>query len=288
MAEQLPKLRPMESTLHTDSNRLVKAIGQLQVRMGGEWPSPSYESDELNELWVRNRVVLLRKLIEHHPSHEAALSCAVQLDGHESEQPWLFSRVNDALDAQEFQITGLYEADDWSNDEYLRRWREEQGPLEDIQQKRAESLIEAYPKLRVAEWAHRFRIDKFYTDMTRSRSGGSGVDEESINRLISMIEDFVEFRRDCSTAIEPVYGWFAAGMRQCAGHLVLAIDWLEPRDRRVQEELLQRAEDLLPNQKMWQITRGDFTQKARSLLCLSMILLVESTLTFETIRVRLC
>ncbi|MCY4143526.1 MAG: TlpA disulfide reductase family protein [Gammaproteobacteria bacterium] len=250
MAEQQPKLRPMESTAYSDSERLIRAIGQLQVRMGGEWPSPSYESDELNELWVRNRVVLLRKLIEHHPSHEAALSCAVQLEGHESEQPWLFSRVNDGLNAQEFQITGLYEAPDWSNDEYLRRWREELGPLEDIQEERAESLIETYPKLRVAEWAHRFRIEKFANDMIRSRNEGSGVGEKSISTLLSMIEDFVELRRDCTTAIEPVYDyWFAAGMRQCAGHLVLAIDCLEPRDRRIQVRLLQRVSNLLPNQK---------------------------------------
>lgn len=249
MAEQQPKLRPMESTAYTDSERLIRAIGQLQLRMGGEWPSPSYESDELNELWVRNRVVLLRKLVEQHPGHEAALCCAAQWEGLEADHPLLFSHVEDELDTQEYVISGFYRASEWSNDDDESNWREAMRPMVAIQERRADSIIAECPRLGVAEWAHRFRINMF----ARSVLGGCGenpsVDSESIDRLISLIEDFVEFRKNCSSAIEPVPGYFRAGMRQCADHLMLAIDGLEPRDRRVQYAFLERARDLLPNQE---------------------------------------
>ena len=239
----------MESHTRASIENTIHENGLLQCGLKGRWLSPPFDNDEANEHWIRQRVVLLRRVFEQHPSHEAALFCILHCQFLEEEQPFLFAQVRDDLDAASFELTGLYREPDWSDEDYESEWWRALEPMREIWEPRARKLISDCPDLGVTDWAHNHYWSECTLDALGSRDKPPDVNKQSFARMCSLVEDYLEYRKRAKTSMEPYSGYFRSLLRKRADDLVRAVDLLESQNRDTQLAMLQRIQDLFPNRR---------------------------------------
>ena len=239
----------MESQIQPSIDDIIQEIGPLQRDDWDDAVCPPFDDDLANEIWIRKRVVLLRKVFEQHPSHDAALSCVYQCHMHEMEQPLLFARIQDDLEERTFKSTGLYREPDWDNEDYTRDWRQARDALRDVQEVRATKIISEYPDLGISEWAHWFLIHECAIDTIGFCVRAPNVNAETFEKLFSLVRDFVEYRKLANSSIEPSPGYFKFRLRRCASFLIRAVHCMELQDSVVQLSLFRRVQDLLPDEE---------------------------------------
>ena len=226
---------------------ILDKIGSVKYGAGAVVSAP-YDDDGENETWLRKRVVHLRQVIEHHPSHESALACLVQLEDLEASQPFLFLEVEDPVDTQEFEITGLYRPEDFDNEEYYSDWREALAPINKRHDDRARRILAEYPELGLSEWAYQHLIRSLSMKLFNTLGGG---DIKEIERLTDEISDttenYVRYRLEENTSIEPFDGYFNFGSKCAVDFMIRAIDALQPKGRTAQSALLDKLTEPYPD-----------------------------------------
>ena len=206
-----------------------------------------YENDDENEIWLRQRTVLLRNVFERYPSHEAALACLAQYSHLELEQPFLAAKTNDDLDAREFKITGLYRRFDANNRKHLLEWQKALEPIYKRQDERAARILLESPELGLSEWAYQRLIRSHGMKLLDNRA-------RNIKRVVGLIDElfettkrYVHFKLIENTSIEPFEGYFNFGSLQAGDSLVHAVHALAPKGRTAQTELISKVAEMLPD-----------------------------------------
>lgn len=224
---------------------ILREIGPVKLDSTDVFAGPHDEDDE-NEIWLRKRAVLLRQVFEHYPSHEAALACLEQYGLLEQYQPFLFAETLDSLDAQEFETTGLYRRFDFSNEDFVSEWREAIPPIFEHQDSMASDILSKHPDLNIAEWAHRALVSSLGRQLLASNEGDIKEIVRLVDDLSDTVENYVRFRLDRHTSIEPTRGFFDGGYRQAVDFMIRAIDALQPAGRAAQSALLGKLSKMFP------------------------------------------
>lgn len=225
---------------------ILSKIGPVKLESTDALAGPHDDDDE-NEIWLRKRAILLRQLFERFPSHETALACLVQLEKLEASQPFLFLEVEDPEDTQEFEITGLYRPEDFDNEEYLSDWREAIAPINKRHDYRARRLLAEYPKLGLSEWAYQHLIRSLSRELFNTLGGDINEIVRLTDEISGTTENYVRFRLEANTSIEPFDGYFNFGSKCAVDFMIRAIDALQPKGRTAQSALLDKLTELYPD-----------------------------------------
>ena len=233
--------RPDDSTVES----ILSKIGPVKLDSTDVFAGPHDDDDE-NEIWLRQRALLLRQVFERFPSHEAALACLWQFGLLEQNQPFLFAETSDSLDTQEFETTGLYRPVDFSNEEFVSEWRKAIPPIMERHVSMATDIRSKYPDLNIAEWAHRELVSSLGRQVLASKEGDIKEIVRLVNELSDTVENYARFTLDRHTSIEPSKGYFDFGYRQTVNFLIHAFDALQPAGRTAQSALLGKMLKMFP------------------------------------------
>lgn len=225
---------------------ILDQIGSVEFNPMANFFTP-YESDDENEIWLRQRSVLLRNVFERYPSHEAALACLAQYSHLELEQPFLAAKTNDDLDAKEFKITGLYRRFDANNRKHLSEWQKALVPIYKRQDERATRILLESPELGLSEWAYQRLIRSHGMKLLDNRTRNIKKVVGLIDELFETTERYVRFKLIENTSIEPFEGYFNFGSLQAGDSLVHAVHALAPKGRTAQTELINKVSEMLPD-----------------------------------------
>ncbi|MXW52811.1 MAG: TlpA family protein disulfide reductase [Gammaproteobacteria bacterium] len=206
-----------------------------------------YDNDDENEIWLRQRAVLLRNVFERYPSHDAALACLAQFSHLELEQPFLAAKTNDDLDEEEFKITGLYRRFDVNNRKHLSEWQSAVVPIYKRHDARAARILSENPELGLSEWAHQRLIRSHGMKLLDNKGRNIKKVVGLIDELSETIERYVRFRLNENSSIEPFEGYFNIGSLQAGDFLVHAVHALAPKGRAAQLALLNKAAEMFPD-----------------------------------------
>ena len=206
-----------------------------------------YDTDDENEIWIRQRSVLLRNVFERYPDHEAALACLVQYGFLELQQPILAAKTNDDLDAKEFKLTGLYKRFNTNNRKHMAEWQKAVVPIYRNQDARAARIIAENSKLGLSEWAYQRLIGSLGMKLLDNKRRNIRKVVGLIDELSKTTEGYVRSRFTENTSIEPFEGYFNSGPLMAAGLLVDAIEALAPKGRTAQSELLGKVSGWFPD-----------------------------------------
>ncbi|MCY4144533.1 MAG: TlpA disulfide reductase family protein [Gammaproteobacteria bacterium] len=235
-----------EATLES----ILKKIGSIKFEAPYKIAGPTDDDDE-NEVWVRERAILLRHVYECYPQHEAALSCLYQHSQLERSQPFLFAETKDELSANDFTPTGLYRKFnpkfDPNDKEYLDEFRRASIPILEQHDVRANNILSSYPNSGIAEWAYRHWISRHGTKLLNTTSNDTKEFELLVEELLQTVENHLEYSQIERTSIEPADDYYGFGSRQSVQFLLHAVDAFEAKGRSAQSALLNRISDMFPD-----------------------------------------
>lgn len=242
-----PSMAQIENQVDVTSvESILDQIGSVTFDPMTNFFTP-YDNDEENELWLRQRSVLLRNVFERYPSHEAALACLAQYSHLELEQPFLAAKTDDDLDAKEFKITGLYRRFDANNRKHLSEWQKALVPIYKRQDERASRILLESPELGLSEWAYQRLIRSHGMKLLDNRARNIKKVVGLIDELFETTERYVRFKLIENTSIEPFEGYFNFGSLQAGDSLVHAVHALAPKGRTAQTELINKVSEMLPD-----------------------------------------
>lgn len=235
-----------EATLES----ILKKIGSIKFEAPYKIAGPTDDDDE-NEVWVRERAILLRHVYECYPQHEAALSCLYQHSQLERSQPFLFAETKDELCAKDFTLTGLYRKFnpkfDPNDKEYLDEFRRASIPILEQHDVRANNILSSYPNSGIAEWAYRHWISRHGMKLLNTTSNDTKEFELLVEELLQTVENHLEYSQIERTSIEPADDYYGFGSRQSVQFLLHAVDAFEAKGRSAQSALLNRISDMFPD-----------------------------------------
>ena len=230
----------------TSLQSILDRTGPVQFDPTSNFARP-YDTDEENEVWIRQRAVLLRNVFERYPDHETALACLVQYGFLELEQPFLAAKTNDDLDAKEFKITGLYRHFDINNRKHLLEWQKAVVPINSRQDLRAARILSENPDLGLSEWAYQHLIRSKGMKLLDNKRRNIKKVVALIDELSQTVESYVRFKLIENSSIEPFDGYFNIGPLQAGDSLVHAVHALAPKGRSAQSALLSKVSEWFPD-----------------------------------------
>ena len=178
---------------------ILKKIGSIKFEPPYPIAGPTDDDDE-NEVWVRERAILLRHVYECYPQHEAALSCLYQHSQLERSQPFLFAETKDELSAKDFTLTGLYRKFnprfDPNDKEYLDEFRLASISILEQHDVRANNILSLYPNFGIAEWAYQHWISRHGTKVLGITGDDIKEIEVIVEELLQTVEDSLGIQSD--------------------------------------------------------------------------------------------
>ena len=246
----MPETTTNRDSAVPDADGLLDEIGGFRTRIPLD-PVPPSEDPRENEVWIRRRAVLTRTLYENYPDHDQALFCLQEYWILLGMQPDLFLDVEDDLSDAPIETTGGFQEYNFRVDGVRESWIEAYGFISVRRLAEARRILEDYPQLPIADWAHLELISElFHAILDFDPEQGSKAELQRIaDELLSTVGRFLDYRKNVGTPTncERFPGHWQFGTRRSAESLVFAAEALARIGRDTQFSYLSEAEELFPD-----------------------------------------